>query len=104
MEQLDCTISSSCVAESTMIKLTRLNNQPLAVNSDLIKFVEQAPDTVITLLTGEKLIVRESAEEVLQRIVDFRRAILQGLAAPWDPPALPARSLPGEAADEGPGQ
>jgi flagellar protein FlbD len=37
-----------------MIKLTRLNNQPLAVNSDLIKFVEQAPDTVITLSAGKK--------------------------------------------------
>ena len=37
-----------------MIQLTRLNNSPLTVNSDLIKFVEQAPDTVITLLTGEK--------------------------------------------------
>ncbi len=37
-----------------MIKLTRLNNQPLVVNSDLIKCVENAPDTVLTLVTGEK--------------------------------------------------
>ena len=44
-----------------MIQLTRLNNHPLVVNSDLIKFVEQAPDTVITLLSGEKIVVRESA-------------------------------------------
>jgi flagellar protein FlbD len=62
-----------------MIKLTRLNNQPLAVNSDLIKFVEQAPDTVITLVSGEKIVVRENAEQVLERILQFRRAILRGV-------------------------
>ena len=47
-----------------MIRLTRLNNQVLTVNSDLIKFVEQSPDTLITLVTGEKIVVRESSEEV----------------------------------------
>jgi len=61
-----------------MIQLTRLNNHPLVVNSDLIKFVEQAPDTVITLLNGEKIVVRESAREVLERVVEFRRSVLQG--------------------------
>jgi flagellar protein FlbD len=63
-----------------MIRLTRLNNQPLTVNSDLIMFVEQSPDTVITLVTGEKIVVRESAEEVLARLIEFRRAVLQGLS------------------------
>ncbi len=87
-----------------MIKLTRLNNQPLAVNSDLIKFVEQAPDTVITLVTGEKLVVRESAEEVLERIIGFRRAILHGLVAPWEPATLPTRGMPGDDVDEGSGE
>jgi len=62
-----------------MIRLTRLNNHSLAINSDLIKFVEQAPDTVLTLLNGEKVIVRESASEVLNRIVEFRRSLLTGL-------------------------
>ncbi len=61
-----------------MIELTRLNSHPLVLNSDLIKFVEQAPDTVITLLSGEKIVVRESAQDVLQRVVQFRRDILQG--------------------------
>ncbi|MGB2592265.1 MAG: flagellar FlbD family protein [Candidatus Acidiferrum sp.] len=61
-----------------MIQLTRLNNQPLMVNSDLIKFVERAPDTVLTLITGEKVIVLESAEAVLEKIVAFRRSILSG--------------------------
>jgi len=62
-----------------MIQLTRLNNHPLVVNSDLIKFVEQAPDTVITLLSGEKIVVRESAPDVLDRVIQFRRSVLQGI-------------------------
>ena len=48
-----------------MIWLTRLNSRLLTINSDLIKFVEQSPDTVITLVNGEKVLVRESAEAVL---------------------------------------
>jgi len=67
-----------------MIQLTRLNSQPFSVNSDLIKFVEQAPDTVISLINGEKFIVRESTEEVVRRIVEFRRLVLQGLGSSWD--------------------
>jgi len=67
-----------------MIQLTRLNSHPLVVNSDLIKFVEQAPDTVITLITGEKIVVRESAKDVLERIVEFRRSVLQGIMVWWD--------------------
>jgi len=62
-----------------VIQLTRLNNTPLAVNSDLVKFVDAAPDTVITLITGEKVLVRESTEEVIRRIIEFRRAVLAGL-------------------------
>ena len=67
-----------------MIQLTRLNNHPLTVNSDLIKFVEQSPDTVITLVTGEKIIVLENAQEVLERVVQFRRSVLQGIMLWWD--------------------
>lgn len=59
-----------------MIQLTRLNNTRLAVNSDLIKYVEQAPDTVITLLSGEKLLVRESTEQVIERVREFRRSLM----------------------------
>lgn len=66
-----------------MIHLTRLNNTGLTVNSDLIKFVEQNPDTVITMLNGEKILVRETAEQVLNRIVEFRRRLLSGTGA-WN--------------------
>lgn len=66
-----------------MIQLTRLNNQPLVVNSDLIKFLEQSPDTVLTLVTGEKVIVRETPGEVLKKVIAFRQSILSSL--PSDP-------------------
>jgi len=58
-----------------MISLTRLNNQQLVVNSDLIKFIENTPDTVITLITGEKVVVLETLQQVLDEIVDFRRRL-----------------------------
>jgi flagellar protein FlbD len=65
-----------------MIQLTRLNNQTFVVNSDLIKFVERSPDTVITLVTGEKIVVRDSVEQVLERIVEFRRSIAPQVREP----------------------
>jgi flagellar protein FlbD len=64
-----------------MIQLTRLNGHSMAVNSDLIKFVEQAPDTVITLITGEKVVVKESTIDVMARILEFRRAVLAAATA-----------------------
>jgi flagellar protein FlbD len=69
-----------------MIQLTRLNKERLMVNCDFIKFVEEAPDTVITLIAGEKIVVRESSEEILAKIIDFRRAIAASLARPPGPP------------------
>ena len=63
-----------------MIQLTRLNNHPLMVNPDLVKFVEKAPDTVLTLVSGEKIVVLETTEQVLAKIVEFRRTILSGPA------------------------
>jgi uncharacterized protein YlzI (FlbEa/FlbD family) len=71
-----------------MIQLTRLNNKPLFVNSDLIKFVEQSPDTLVTLITGEKIVVLERAQEVLARVIEFRRSVLRGLSQIWDPSSL----------------
>ncbi|MGH9488545.1 MAG: flagellar FlbD family protein [Terriglobales bacterium] len=56
-----------------MIPLTRLNHQELILNSDLIKCIEQPHDTVITLITGEKLTVEETPAEILRRIAEYRR-------------------------------
>ena len=67
-----------------MIRLTRLNNQRLAINSDLIKWVESAPDSVITLISGEKVIVKESVEQIIAEIVAFRRALLSGYSLQAD--------------------
>jgi len=89
-----CSVLRLAYDRSFMIQLTRLNNQPLMVNSDLIKFVEKAPDTVLTLITGEKVIVLESADVVLHKIVAFRQSIVSGpRLEPADPaPANPSAS------------
>lgn len=65
-----------------MITLTRINKTSLAINADLIKFVESAPDTVITLSTGEKVVVTESLERIIELIIQFRRQILTGIPCP----------------------
>lgn len=56
-----------------MIELTRLNNRPLVVNCELIKFIENTPDTVLTLTSGEKVVVLESCSTVIDKVVEFRR-------------------------------
>jgi flagellar protein FlbD len=59
-----------------MIELTRLNGQKLFVNCDLLKYAEASPDTVLTLVTGDKLVVRESCAEVVAQAVAFRARVL----------------------------
>jgi flagellar protein FlbD len=61
-----------------MIDLTRLNGHRLVLNCDLIKFAEPAPDTTITLITGEKLIVLESCDELMERTSAWRAQVLAG--------------------------
>lgn len=63
-----------------MITVTRLNHSQVVLNSDLIEQIETTPDTVISLTTGQRIMVRESTEEIVQRIIEFRRSIL--LAGP----------------------
>ena len=58
-----------------MIVVTRLNNTPIVVNPDLIVFIEETPDTIITLSNGEKLVIQEKVGEVIKRVLDFRRSI-----------------------------
>jgi len=55
-----------------MIRLTRLNHQSLILNADLIKSIEQPHDTVITLITGEKLMVEESPDEIVRKVREYR--------------------------------
>ncbi|HTP88749.1 MAG TPA: flagellar FlbD family protein [Bryobacteraceae bacterium] len=59
-----------------MVRLTRINRIPLVINSDLIEHIEVTPDTVVSLTTGQKFIVLESADEVIDRVIRFRREVL----------------------------
>ncbi len=65
-----------------MIQLTRLNHVPLIVNADLIEHVEVTPDTVVALTTGQKFLVLESAEDVVEKVLQYRRAILSAAGCP----------------------
>jgi len=65
-----------------MIKLTRLNHVPLIVNADLIEHVEVTPDTVVALVNGQKFMVLESAEEVVEKVIQFRKIILSSTRCP----------------------
>jgi flagellar protein FlbD len=56
-----------------MIKLTRRNGNPFVLNAELIKFVEELPDTIITLRDGEKVLVRETADQVIDRSLSYAR-------------------------------
>ncbi len=63
-----------------MIELTRLNGTPMVLNSDLIKTAESSPDTMLTLINGEKLIVREELAEVTERVLLYRARLLAAVA------------------------
>jgi len=56
-----------------MIKVTRLNDTELVVNADLIEFIEPIPDTIICLTTGKKIMVRETIDQVIDRVTAFKR-------------------------------
>lgn len=58
-----------------MIELTKLNEKKLFINSDLMEFIESSPDTIITLTTGKKIIVKESASDVVSKIIDFKNRV-----------------------------
>jgi flagellar protein FlbD len=63
-----------------MIELTRLNGHPMVLNSDLIKTAEASPDTMLTLINGEKLIVREEIGEVMEKVLAYRARLLAVVA------------------------
>lgn len=58
-----------------MVILTKLNDQTFTVNSDLIETLEQTPDTVVVMTTGNKYVVKESPKEIIDKIVEFKRRI-----------------------------
>jgi len=60
-----------------MIRVSRLNGKEYILNCELIKTVEATPDTIVTLTTGEKLMVKESVDEVIARTVEYRKRLYQ---------------------------
>jgi flagellar protein FlbD len=58
-----------------MIALTRLNGHPIMLNCDLIEALEETPDTVVTLVSGNKLVIRDRMHDVQQKIIEFKRKI-----------------------------
>ena len=58
-----------------MIKVTRLNGKEFVVNAELVQFLEETPDTVITLQNHEKVVVREPVDELIRRVIEYRRSI-----------------------------
>ncbi len=72
-----------------MIRITRLNRTPLILNSDLIEHIEMTPDTVIALTSGQKYMVLETTEEIIERVVSFRQSLIRN---------QPVQSTPGSAA------
>lgn len=65
-----------------MIDVTRMNDKTLTLNSDLIESVEETPDTVITLTTGKKIIVKESRQEIKNLVILYKREIAAS-GLPW---------------------
>lgn len=61
-----------------MIAATRLDGTSILLNAELVEWIEETPDTLVVLVNGEHLMVRESPEELLRRVVDYKRSILAG--------------------------
>ena len=58
-----------------MIEVTRLKGKKMMINAELIETVEETPDTVVTLTTGRKIIVKESRQDITNLVISYRRAI-----------------------------
>jgi flagellar protein FlbD len=79
-----------------MIRVTRLNHTGVVLNSDLIEQIESTPDTVISLTNGERILVLESPDEIIARIVAFRRLILDPAALSPTPSRAESEESSGE--------
>ncbi|MGB9779303.1 flagellar FlbD family protein [Caldanaerobacter sp.] len=61
-----------------MIYVTKLNDEQFVLNADLIESIEKTPDTVISLTTGKKIVVKETPEEVVKKVIEYKRKIFAG--------------------------
>lgn len=60
-----------------MVKVTKFSGVEVALNSDLIETIEATPDTVIALTNGKKMMVKETVDEIVNRVIDYRRRIFE---------------------------
>ena len=67
-----------------MILLTKINNAPITVNSDLIQYIEETPDTVITMTNNDKVVVQEGMTEIIEKVVHYRRLIRRILESEYE--------------------
>lgn len=61
-----------------MIRLTRFDGTQFVLNTEIIQYLEATPDTIITLNTGDKLIIRETVEEVIEAVIEFKKRVFVG--------------------------
>ena len=59
-----------------MVEVTRFNKETIIINAELIEMIEAAPDTVITMTTGKKFVVSETKEEMVDKIINYKKRIL----------------------------
>lgn len=60
---------------SIVIRLTRLNGSAITINAELIETVEKCPDTTLSLATGNRYLVRETVDEVVAKVIEYRRKV-----------------------------
>ncbi len=58
-----------------MITVTRLDQRVVVLNADLIKMLEATPDTIVTLINGDTVVIRDSVDEVVRRVIDYQRQV-----------------------------
>ena len=61
--------------QKSMIKVKKINGKDLIINAELIEFVEKTPDTIISMTTGKKIIVKDTSEELIKKVIEYRREI-----------------------------
>jgi flagellar protein FlbD len=67
------------LAGVTMIQLTRLNGSAIVINAEMIEMMESTPDTHITLIGGDKFLVKESMKDIIERVVEYKNRVFKNL-------------------------
>jgi flagellar protein FlbD len=74
-----------------VIRVTRINSTPIVLNSDLIEQISMVPDTMIALTNGKSLLVQETVDEVVERVIEFRRKTMSVEQRSVEPRVLESR-------------